>query len=142
MDGIEGIPSMYVSLNEDDGKKYKRISAMIRLYIELYLRCSFHSFLVWQKERKLIFMDLILSVEYFLGGILCEFNLTDLFSWFLSDNVNCENPRLLISPSQMPLRLPVGNSKMITCQGKVENNDLISDLRWTNAEGIQIQPKT
>lgn len=67
------------------------------------------------------------------------------FPYFLSsfaDNVNCEKPHLRISPSQAPLRLPVGKSQVITCQGKVENSDLISDLRWTNAEGIQIQPKT
>lgn len=65
-----------------------------------------------------------------------------IFSFSIADNVNCETPHLRISPSQAPLRLPVGKSQVITCQGKVENSDLISDLQWTNGEGLQIQPKT
>lgn len=64
------------------------------------------------------------------------------FFFFNSDNVNCEKPHLRISPSQAPLRLPVGKSQVITCQGKVENSDLITDLQWTNREGLQIKPKT
>lgn len=71
-------------------------------------------------------------------------NLTEnIFSFppFLLDNVNCEKPRLEISPSQSPQRLPVGNSKMITCQGKVDNPDLISDLRWKGQDNMTIQPK-
>lgn len=64
-----------------------------------------------------------------------------LFILSPSDNVNCEKAHLRITPAQEQLRLPVGKSQVITCQGKVENSDLISDLRWTNAEGLQIQPK-
>lgn len=56
------------------------------------------------------------------------------------DNVNCENARLEILPTTQQRR-PVGKSMMITCQAKVDNPDLITDLRWRGQDNMNIMPK-
>lgn len=149
MDIVEGIVWIR-ELNENfDEKIYKRkeIPTLIWFCWIILTLISLLFFILWITKKKpmLIFLDLILNIEYVFcieRWIVVSKHVCFVSFSFPIDNVNCSDPRLVISPSQTPLRLPVGNQKMITCQGKVDNNDLISDLRWTNAEGLQIQPKT
>lgn len=65
---------------------------------------------------------------------------SDFFSSLL-DNVSCQSPRLEILPTQSPQRRPVGKQMMVTCQAKVDNPDLITDLRWRGQDGMNIMPK-
>lgn len=59
----------------------------------------------------------------------------------LSGNVNCEKARVEILPTQSVQRKPVGKSMMLTCSVKVDNPDLISDLKWYGEDNMPIRLK-
>lgn len=59
----------------------------------------------------------------------------------LSENVHCEKARVEILPTQSVQRKPVGKSMLLTCSAKVDNPDLISDLKWYGDDNMPIRPK-
>ncbi|XP_031621318.1 fasciclin-2 isoform X3 [Contarinia nasturtii] len=72
---------------------------------------------------------------------ILNFIFISFVSSILIDNVNCQEPRLEILPRQTPQYRPIGKSTLMTCQAKVDNPDLITDLRWRGQDNINIMPK-
>lgn len=86
------------------------------------------------KRKNIFSISICDEIQLILSFILIFFS-------SLLDNVNCQNSRLEILPTQSPQRRPVGKQMMVTCQAKVDNPDLITDLRWRGQDGMNIMPK-
>lgn len=64
-----------------------------------------------------------------------------LFFLYFPEFAYGDEPTLEIFPIQTVQRKPVGKSLMLTCRAKVDNSDLISDLRWRGQDNMPIPPK-